>query len=255
MRVDPAFTLTDAHAAAVSAICRHVDGLPLAIELAAARVTVLSPSGLLAQLTGPGLAASAGPRDLPVRQRTITTTIAWSYDLLSPAEQSLLRGHAVFAGGFTIEAASAMAAAGFLLGQNAEAAFSMLVEQSLLRRMERTGEPRFTLLETVREFALERLLERGEEPRARAAQLAYLLDLANHGAPAMLGPNMASWFSASIRKSTTFARRCPGSWRGTTARPSCGCWPRTTTSGRHDATAPSRDIGPKRGWPRPRKTR
>ena len=191
--VDPAFVLTDAHAPTVSAVCRHLDGLPLAIELAAARVTVFSPAGLLAHLAGPGLAASEGPRDLPVRQRTINATIAWSYDLLSPAAQALLRGLAVFAGGFTIDVAAAIAEAGFLPAQDAGSAFSSLVEQSLLHRMDRTGEPRFTLLETVREFALERLHDHGEEPAARAAQLAYLLDLGTRGTPHMVGPDQSSW--------------------------------------------------------------
>src|SRR5215212_6178011 len=110
--VRPAFALTATNAPTVAAICRHLDGLPLAIEPAAARLTLLSPEALLAQMTDRLRLLRGGARDVPARQQTIHATIAWSYDLLSPPEQTLFHRLAVFAGGFTLEAVQAVAAIG-----------------------------------------------------------------------------------------------------------------------------------------------
>jgi predicted ATPase/DNA-binding CsgD family transcriptional regulator len=169
--VRPEFALNATNASVVAEVCRSLDGLPLAIELAAARLKVVSPSALLAQLSHRLRVLSGGPRDSPARQRTIRDAIAWSYDLLDPVEQALFRQLSVFAGGFTLEAAAAVAAANpdspIVDGLNA------LVDQSLVRRSDADAEARFTMLETIREFGLERLAESGEEAGTRARHAAY----------------------------------------------------------------------------------
>ena len=161
--VKPSFALTAANAADVAAICARLDGLPLAIELAAARIAVLSPAALLAHLDRRMTVLTGGAGDLPARQRTLARTVAWSYDLLSAADQVLFRRLAVFAGGFTIEGAEAVAEPD---GPPVLDGIERLVAQSLLDR-DRTSskqgaEPRFRMLETVREFALAELAASGE---------------------------------------------------------------------------------------------
>jgi predicted ATPase/transcriptional regulator with XRE-family HTH domain len=192
--VDPGFQLTGENAAVVGAICRRLDGLPLAIELAAARTRLLTPRALLARL-GNGLQLlSGGPRDAPARQQTLRQTIAWSYDLLSPVEQTLFRRLAVFAGGCRIEAAEAVCAGeqratsseqrggedcDALLVPDVLDGLAALLDQSLLVRQEDPdGEPRFGMLEMIREFAAERLVAGGEEAtlcRRHAAWCATLV--------------------------------------------------------------------------------
>ena len=178
----PNFSLTSENAVAVSAICRHLDGLPLAIELAAARVKVLPPAALLARLKQRLPLLTGGGRDLPARQRTMRDAIAWSYDLLAPVEQALFRHLAVFAGGFTLDAAEAVAASqGDLWILDGVVT---LVEQSLLRQMPAVGdEPRYQMLETVREFGLERLEGAGEDRRGPAATWRHFLPLADEPDP------------------------------------------------------------------------
>ncbi len=198
--VRPGFALTAASAPDVAAICRRLDGLPLAIELAAARLRALSPRGLLARLGRRLPELTDGPRDLPERQRTMRDAIAWSYDLLPPAEQAIFRRLAVFAGGCTAEAASAVCAdsvaprdsdaadAGVLRG------LAGLADTSLLRTDEEPdGEVRFIMLETIREHAAERLEASGAGADARGRHAAHYLTLAEEAASMINGPAQDIW--------------------------------------------------------------
>ena len=188
----PDFALTADNAAAVAGICHRLDGLPLAIELAAARIKVLPPAALLARLEQRLPLLTGGGRDLPARQRTMRDAIAWSYDLLTPEEQTLFRQLAVFAGGFTLAAAEAVAGPDgrppVLDGVVA------LVEQSLVRQMPSPAEePRYQMLETVREFGLERLVSSGTADDARRRHAEWYLDLAEQAEPQLLGPEQTRW--------------------------------------------------------------
>jgi predicted ATPase len=183
----PGFELTEANAAAVAEICRRLDGLPLALQLAAARLTVLSPAALLARLEHRLPLLTRGPRDLPERQQTLRAAIAWSYDLLGAAEQRLFRQLAVFVGGFTLEVVEALAEGGPDDVDPLEA-ISTLVGQSLVfvQPLEETT-PRYRMLETIREFALERLEASGEAGQTRRRHAELLRDLAERAEPMLLG--------------------------------------------------------------------
>ena len=194
--VAPGFALRDANAATVSAICRRLDGLPLAIELAAARAKVLSPEALLAQLSDRLRLLKGGPRDAPARQQTMRDAIAWSYGLLSPDEQALFRRLAVFTGGFTLAAAQAVAGADEGEPYALVDGVATLVNQSLLRRMENGVEPRFGMLETIRELGIEKLAEHGEEARVRAAHAAHFVALAEQAEPHLRGPGQIAWLAS-----------------------------------------------------------
>jgi predicted ATPase/DNA-binding CsgD family transcriptional regulator len=177
--VQPDFALTADNAVAVAEICRRLDGLPLAIELAAARVKVLPPSALLARLDHRLPMLTGGGRDHPERQQTMRDAIAWSHDLLSPEEQRLLRRLAVFVGGFTLEAAEAVVSSPGEPGIDPFEGVTSLLDNSLLRQDAGPGgEPRFTMLETVREFALELLAASREEGATRERHAAWCLTLA-----------------------------------------------------------------------------
>jgi predicted ATPase/DNA-binding CsgD family transcriptional regulator len=193
--VVPGFALTDANAPAISEVCRRLDGLPLAIELAAPRLKVLSPEALLGRLTNRLTLLTDGAPDQPERLRTIRATIAWSHDLLSPEEQALFRRLAVFAGGFTLEAAETVAPAAGHLDLAVLDGVASLVDQSLLRRTDAPGgEPRFGMLETVREFALERLETSGEADASREQHAAWSAALAERADDASLSAEERSWF-------------------------------------------------------------
>jgi non-specific serine/threonine protein kinase len=180
----PTLPFDETTGATVAAICRALDGLPLAIELAAARMKLLSLETLLAQMTDRLQLLRDGPRDLPRRQQTIRDTIAWSYGLLGPEEQALFRRLSVFAGGFTMEAAQVVAAEGLTPADPMMSGLAGLVDQSLVRRMENAAEPRFTMLETIRTFGLERLAHSGEESAVRRRHATWILDLVKSAWPA-----------------------------------------------------------------------
>jgi predicted ATPase/DNA-binding CsgD family transcriptional regulator len=200
--IDPAFALTDANAAAVAAICARLDGLPLALELAAARIDHLPITAMLARLESSLPLLTGGPRDLPARLRTMRDAIAWSDDLLPPNEQQLFRRLAVFRGGFTLEAAEAVASEeqqaplSPATSRTPHALFdgiASLVDTSLLRREAREEEPRYRMLETVREYGLEQLTASGELEAARRAHALHFLNLAEQAATATFGPGQAAW--------------------------------------------------------------
>ena len=178
---EPGFALDPANAPAVAAICARLDGLPLAIELAAARIRILSPAAILARLERPLAALGAGGTSASERQRTLRGAITWSHDLLGPAERALFRRLAVCAGGCDLEAAQAVAGA---VGGDVIDALSSLVDKSLLRRLDRAGEPQFAMLATIREFAAERLAEDPAEERAALRRhAAHWLAIAERQAP------------------------------------------------------------------------
>jgi len=192
----PAFVLTDEDAPAIAAICRQLDGLPLAIELAAARLTVLPPAALLARLRKRLLLLTGGARDLPARQQTMRDAIAWSYDLLESDEQTLFRRLAVFAGGCTLETAEAICTG---VGTNDPTVdvldgVAMLVDASLLQAVEQQdGEPRFRILETIREYGLERLAASADKEVIPRRYADYFMRAAEEAAPRLLSGERPAW--------------------------------------------------------------
>jgi predicted ATPase/class 3 adenylate cyclase len=178
---EPAFALTADNAPSIAAICCRLDGLPLAIELAAARVKVLSPTALLARLGQRLPLLTGGSRDLPERQRTMRDALAWSYDLLTSEEQGVFRQLAVFAGGCTLEAAEAVVSQKGAVDVFVNIA--ALIESSLLRQeADRADEPRFRMLETVREYGLEQLALAREVDGARQRHGEYFRGFSEHQA-------------------------------------------------------------------------
>jgi predicted ATPase len=179
LAVKPNFELTEENARAVATICTRLDGLPLAIELAAARIKLLSPSAMQSRLESSLQLLTGGAKDLPMRQQTLRRTIDWSYDLLSPAEQTLFRRISVFVGGCTLESVEAVCNTKQDLDVDVLDGMGSLVNNSLVRQIEQSaGEPRFVLLDTVREYGLERLAASGEEAAIKRAHAAYSLVLA-----------------------------------------------------------------------------
>jgi predicted ATPase/class 3 adenylate cyclase/DNA-binding CsgD family transcriptional regulator len=186
----PAFQVTNANAPAVAEICVRLDGLPLAIELAAARMKLLSPEALLARLHQSLHVLTSGPRDVVARQQTLRNTIEWSFQLLNTQEQWLFRRLSVFVGGCTLEAIEALCTS---LGSETEPILdgvASLVDKSMLQRVEQQAgeESRFVMLETIREYALDSLESLGETEAARRAHAAYFLRLAEEAEQGMAGP-------------------------------------------------------------------
>ncbi len=195
------FQLTATNARAIAEICARLDGLPLAIELAAARIKLLPPQVLLARLGQRLVVLTSRTQDMPARHQTLRHTIAWSYDLLNAQEQRLFRRLAVFMGGWTLEAAEAVSTAVGDTDADVLEGMASLLDKSLLQRTERDGEePRFAMLETIREYGLEVLASGGEAQATRAAHAAYYLALAEQAEPQLSGPQQLSWFERLERE-------------------------------------------------------
>ncbi|HET6771569.1 MAG TPA: hypothetical protein VFH75_08010, partial [Actinomycetota bacterium] len=180
--VDPSFAVTDENASAVAEICARLDGLPLAIELAASRIKLLSPSAMLERLDQRLALLTGGAQDLPARQRTLREAIGWSYDLLDREEQTLFSRLATFVGGWTIEAAESVAGKGEELTVEALDILGSLIDMSLVRKETNDGN-RFAMLETIREFGREILEHEGEAERVQRRHAAYFLALAESAEP------------------------------------------------------------------------
>jgi predicted ATPase/DNA-binding CsgD family transcriptional regulator len=199
--VKPEFQVTNANAPAVAEICARLDGLPLAIELAAARSKLLPPQALLARLGQRLAVLTSGTRDVPARQQTLRNTIAWSYHLLDAREQRLFRRLSVFAGGCRLTAIEAICST---LGDEAEPVLdtvASLIDKSLLQQTEQEGEePRIVMLETIREYGLERLASHGEREATWQAHAAYYLALAEKAEPELGGSQQVAWLERLERE-------------------------------------------------------
>jgi predicted ATPase/DNA-binding SARP family transcriptional activator len=196
--VKPGLELTPEARTAAREICRRVDGLPLAIELAAARVKLFSPSALLPRLTNRLSLLTGGASDLPARQQTLRSTISWSYELLDGVEQQLFARLAVFAGGWTLDGAEAVCADE---GVDVLEGLASLLDKSLVRRDEQfEAEARFSMLETIREFGLECLEERGEAGLVRRWHADWYLALAEEAEPQLRTGQQAVWLDRLERE-------------------------------------------------------
>jgi predicted ATPase/DNA-binding winged helix-turn-helix (wHTH) protein len=190
----PGFGMTEETSLAIRGICSRLDGLPLAIELAAARTKVLSPSAILDRLQSRLPLLTGGALDLPERQHTLRNTIAWSHELLNEAERKLFRRLSVFVGGCTLEAAEAVCNTVLDLGIDLFEGLSSLVAQNLVQRVDRAeAQSRFAMLQTIRDYALERLADSDEESATRRAHAAYFLVLAEEGNPELNTADRTVW--------------------------------------------------------------
>src|SRR5215207_8989962 len=192
--IRPDFSLTEENAPAVIEICSRLDGLPLAIELAAARIKLLPPQAMLSRLGNRLKLLTGGARNLPERQRTLRNAIAWSHEMLDEGEKTLFARLAVFSGGSTLEAIEAVCDAEGDLPVDALDGVSSLLDKSLLRQEEGLeGEPRFAMLETIREYAREELEESGDAEEVKRAHAEYFLALAEEADPELKGPGQLEW--------------------------------------------------------------
>jgi len=202
--VDPTFALTDANVEAVAEICRRLDGIPLAIELAAARIRVLKIGDIAKRLDDRFRLLTGGSRTALPRHQTLHATVQWSYDLLTPEEQHLFQLLAVFAGGWTLEGATRVA------GDRADEfevldRITRLVDKSLVTMdREAEGETRYSMLETVRQYALERLNEGSEADSARSRHLAFYLALAEQSQARLAGPEQRMWLRRMVLDQENF---------------------------------------------------
>lgn len=211
--IQPDFALNRDNGRIVAEICQRLDGLPLAIELAAARVKVLPPQAMLTRLSQRLPLLVGGPRDLPGRHQALRAAIAWSEDLLEPEERTVFRRLAVFAGGFTLEAAQGVAAVD--LSADALTLITSLVSKSLLQHEpSKSAEPRFGMLETVREYAWEELNASGEAERTRDRHLEHFVGLAERAKGLFNSQQAHEWFATieqeyeNFRASVRWASEC-----------------------------------------------
>jgi non-specific serine/threonine protein kinase len=236
----PDFALTQRGAATVAELCRRLEGIPLAIELAAARVKVLSVEQILARLDDRFRLLTGGSRTAQPRQQTLRAAIDWSHDLLTPDEQTLFRRLAAFAGGFTLEAAEQVAScelrvvssegspdsdlttytsrsaqlATFLAEHDVLEGLARLVDKSLVVAEERGGEARYRMLETIRQYAVERLREAGEEGPLRDWHRDWHLAFAERAEPQLTGPDQGAWVARLAADHDNFAAALQ--WSATT---------------------------------------
>jgi predicted ATPase len=211
--IQPAFQVTPANARSIAEICVRLDGLPLAIELAAARIKLLPPQALLARLTQRLQVLTSGTRTLPERQQTLRNTLRWSYDLLDPEEQRLFRRLSIFVGGWSLEAVDAVVHADSEASSGTVSVLdgvASLLDKSLLLQVKQEGnEPRLIMLEIVREYGLECLRESGEAEVSQRAHALYYLRLAEQAEPhltcAKLFPKgtISRWWDPQDRSSRT----------------------------------------------------
>jgi predicted ATPase/class 3 adenylate cyclase len=194
------FSVTNENAPAVAEITSRLDGLPLAIELAAARVKLLPPQAILSRMQRRLALPDGGSRDLPARQQTLRNAIAWSYDLLDEVHRRLMARLSVFVGGCTLEAAEAICGPSTELGTDVLDGLAGLINQSLLRREDAGGESRFTMLETIREFALERLEAGTEAEELRRRHASAFLAMAEQAEPNLTGPEQPVWLNRLERE-------------------------------------------------------
>ncbi len=197
--LDPGFELTAGNAAAVAEICTRLDGLPLAIELAAARIKVLPPQAMLSRLAQRLPLLVSGARDLPGRHQTLRAAIAWSEDLLDATERTAFRRFSVFVGGFTLEAAHAVAT-GDLAADSMEIVAAMINKNLLRQEPAKSIEPRFGMLETIREYAWEQLLATGEADATRHRHLEYFVGLAERAQELFRSQQGQEWLATIERE-------------------------------------------------------
>jgi len=191
--VKPDFTVTNETAPAIAEICYRLDGLPLAIELAASRIKLLSPQALLSRLERRLEMLKGGARDLPLRQQTLRNAIDWSFDLLDDNAKILFRRLSVFVGGWSYDMAEAVTNADGQLGSDLFDELESLVNNSLAQSRELNGELRFSFLETIREYAHDKLHEVAEAENIHQAHAAYCETLVEQSEPELMGPNQAAW--------------------------------------------------------------
>ena len=191
--VKPDFKATNENAPAIAGICERVDGLPLAIELAAARVKLFSPQALLSRLEKSLSALGSGTRDAPARQQTLRGAILWSYDMLDDGDRRLLARVSVFARGGNLEQLEAVCGPAEDVGGDVLDSLDQLADQSLLRRLPDFDEPRFLMLQTIRDFASERLEESGEAHLVRDRHLKAFIALAQQAQSHLFGPRRKEW--------------------------------------------------------------
>jgi predicted ATPase len=213
----PEFALSATTAPVVAAICARLDGLPLALEPAAARLKLLPPATLLERLERRLAVLTSGALDLPERQRTLRGTMAWSYNLLHAGEQALFRRLSVFTGGCTLAAVAAVCQVGSELEGEVLGWLGTLVDQSLLVRASAADEePRFAMLETVREYALEQLEAAGEATALRDRHLAWCVALAEAAQAPLEGPQQGMWLARLEREHDNL--RAALAWSGAPGR-------------------------------------
>jgi predicted ATPase/class 3 adenylate cyclase len=194
--VKPGFTVTNENAPAVAAICTRLHGMPLAIELAAARVKLLAPDAILTRLEHQLNVLAAGSRDLPERQQTLRGAIAWSYDILDEPCRALLDRLSVFAGDIELDAAEAVCGPASELGQDVVDGLFSLANQSLIRTIEDPDAPRFEMLDTIREYATEQLEARGQRADLEARHGHWFVEFAKRAAAELNGADQRRWLEA-----------------------------------------------------------